>query len=92
MVSPFVCCFVHDELSMGVCCSGAGVSLSAVMKDPSKLLEALPVLMNFHLQFDLVTSVYLQPTVPPPPYCCYFSLFHLVCFCLCVFFCLQAVR
>ena len=47
-------------------CSDAGVSLSAIMKDPSKLLEALPVLMNIHLQFDLATSVYLQPTVPAP--------------------------
>ena len=46
------------------------MSLSAVMQDPSTLLEALPVLMNFHLQFDVTTSIYLQPMVrcsPPVP-------------------------
>ncbi|XP_070186023.1 uncharacterized protein [Littorina saxatilis] len=40
-----------------------GVSLSSVMHDPSKMLEALPVLMNFSLQFDLVKSIYLQPKI-----------------------------
>ncbi|XP_076450764.1 uncharacterized protein LOC143286815 isoform X2 [Babylonia areolata] len=41
----------------------AGVSMSQVLQDPSKLLQALPVLMNFHVQFDVLVSTYLQPTM-----------------------------
>ena len=46
-----------------MCFADAGLSFSAVMQDPAKLLEALPVLMNFDLHFDVMTSVYIQPAV-----------------------------
>ncbi|KAK7500956.1 hypothetical protein BaRGS_00007836, partial [Batillaria attramentaria] len=41
----------------------AGLTMSAVMNDPSKLLLALPVFTDYSTQFEVLASVYLQPTI-----------------------------